>query len=82
MLESGVFDDLAAFRRRRIHSPTIAPADQVERLGSGREGAITREHVLVRERQERAAVAAAPLPAIDELRNAEASPATATCPPP
>ncbi|GAA1748861.1 sulfatase [Nonomuraea bangladeshensis] len=54
---------------RRLMVATDAPASQFERLGIPREGAITREHLLVREQRDRAAVVAEPLPAIEDLRN-------------
>ncbi|MEU7747553.1 sulfatase [Nonomuraea sp. NPDC049158] len=70
--EHPILDDDVELRMiellRRLMLDADAPPSQFERLGIPREGAITREHLLVREQRERAAAVAAPLPAPAEFR--------------
>ncbi|MEV4582211.1 sulfatase [Nonomuraea jabiensis] len=70
--ESPIVDDDVELRMiellRRLMVETDAPPSQFERLGLPREGAVTREHLLVREQRERAAAVAVPLPVEAEFR--------------
>ncbi|WP_026405175.1 sulfatase [Actinomadura rifamycini] len=71
--EDPIVDDEVELRMielmRRLMIDNDAPPSQFERIGIPREGDVTREHLLVREQRERAAIVAAPLPAVEELKN-------------